>query len=724
MAMHWSYVARYRRRWKTDGAQSDKHGEALARDLRGLGLGRGDLKALAKAAFIEVGMTYEVESTGWEGRILPWEYVLTAATRPWRDEPLTIVRYLDSGRRRRRHTKKPASLLFVETTPGELRADFGFEAERRLVPAWLLGDCTPGASQPLEDPSERQLEKEVIMRKPEVIHVAGVDNHQAAQVLGILGGESPVRVPDGLPLEIQTGDRIKFVSAGRIADLLTAEGHRPRFVAFNVYNSAARLAARTVAAGAELAIGFQDTFDDGLAELFLAEFYRAWSSSDTCQPLVAFQFAWNSLRELNEDLRGSGVVLWSEYSLFDDFDKPSGARSLAEMLPRVIEARVKEQGQEGQEKHLVLREWIEPQIAPVQELNYSMLHNNRDLFETFVIAKLQEPALPDVRLRVELHVGRDSFPYQASFQLSKPVTRLRDKVRVPLTAALIRSIDERVHTSMFVEIKVGSEILYQETHRVSLLPTNEWRDNQTDGRWLPSFVLPRDPAVLRIVDLAQRYLIALADDQGAGFDGYQSVHEDKGEFAAVDAQVSAIWWAIQHDTRLSYINPPPSYTESSQRLRTPSQTIDGKRGTCIDLALLFAACLEYVDIYPVVFLFQGHACVGYWRGERAHETYRQLSSQQPIALGPKESSPEDGSGEAREAYIGYVDAFDEIRHLIRESSLVPVETTGLTWQASFSESRENALDNFAMKIEFDALIDIVLAREAGITPLPLLVKDD
>ena len=54
----------------------------------------------------------------------------------------------------------------------------------------------------------------------------------------------------------------------------------------------------------------------------------------------------------------------------------------------------------------------------------------------------------------------------------------------------------------------------------------------------------------------------------------------------------------------------------SQRIRTPSEIVAGGFGTCIDLALLFASCLEAVEIYPVVFLLNDHAFPGYWRTPR------------------------------------------------------------------------------------------------------------
>ena len=85
--------------------------------------------------------------------------------------------------------------------------------------------------------------------------------------------------------------------------------------------------------------------------------------------------------------------------------------------------------------------------------------------------------------------------------------------------------------------------------------------------------------------------------------------------------MQAIWTALVNEYRLQYINPPPSYSEQSQRLRTPSDILASNTGTCIDLALLLASCLEYIDIYPVVVLLTGHAFVGYWRSEEAHDAF-------------------------------------------------------------------------------------------------------
>ena len=73
--------------------------------------------------------------------------------------------------------------------------------------------------------------------------------------------------------------------------------------------------------------------------------------------------------------------------------------------------------------------------------------------------------------------------------------------------------------------------------------------------------------------------------------------------AGVDAQVRAIWTALVNEYRLQYINPPPAYsTRDPAPAHARAISSMSNTGTCIDLALLLASCLEYIDIYPVIVL--------------------------------------------------------------------------------------------------------------------------
>jgi hypothetical protein len=225
-----------------------------------------------------------------------------------------------------------------------------------------------------------------------------------------------------------------------------------------------------------------------------------------------------------------------------------------------------------------------------------------------------------------------------------------------------------------------------------------------------------------VIAAARRYLVGINDDLAAGFDGYQSVDPSADDpTEGVDAQVRAIWTALVNEFRLQYINPPPAYSELSQRLRTPSDILESRSGTCIDLALLLASCLEYIDIYPVVVLLQGHAFVGYWRSDEHHEEFvsvRRLPA----------NIPAPGDAIARTAAVPFVDHygwrltrlhFDEIMTHVAAGDLVMLEATFLTSGSSFADAVEEGRANMRSKRQFDS---IRLARSASppVTPLPII----
>lgn len=367
-------------------------------------------------------------------------------------------------------------------------------------------------------------------------------------------------------------------------------------------------------------------------------------------------------------------------------------------------------------------------VEPLKELNYSLLHNREPLFETFEILKLQSGRMMDVNVVVDLCVGSQSFPFRRSYELRHERPDLRHEIHSALTASLVRSLGESISTSLLVDVTWGQHVLHRNTYRVRLLPADQWRDSDADRIWLPSFVLPRDPAVADLLERAQHYVRVLRDDPAAGFDGYQSVDNNRDDPTEdVDLQVQAIWSALVHEWRLGYVNPPPTYSREldSQRLRTPSSIRKNSSGTCIDLSLLVASCLELVDIYPVIFLLEGHAFPGYWRTDEAHQRFLEVSTEgqaepQGEPAQPDLQPPQAGfAGTKGPGWSPGKAAYPEIVREIDAGNLVPIESVKLTEQCGFWAAVEAGQENLRPRREFHSMLDIVGARIAGVTPLPL-----
>ena len=681
------------------------------------------VKAIARSDVVEVKIPYSEERVGWSARVFPWENALGLLTRDYRDEtaPFTIVRHL-ATEEAAPAARRPASLLVVRSGPGEIGKRWDLDRECQLVVDTLRQALSTGADHVLRDPDRNALVAEIKTAAPDIIHVSGVDP-VALEAQGLFRA-NPENTDGFVLRNAESGFYV--VNAGDFADIVTGAATKPLLVAVTSCYSASRIAALSVANGASHSIGFIDTLTDADALLFFGFFYRAWMRNwDTLSAFAEARREWNA----QASAQSTGVVLWSRDSLLE-----AGA-AVAAIEPGAAGAAPVERVHvpQGTVADLKLYVALVHDRGPAgtsgnsTSLNYSLLHNDRTPFKSFLIEKPLAGRLPPLQIDVALEVGDELCRCRFSEELPETAATLElaRRIRLPLVAGLLRQCTESLRTNLYIKVVCGDRLLRESSERVTVLPADEWRDDGEDHRWLPSFVLPRDPAVLKVIDAAQRYLRTLLDDFSAGFDGYQQLFQDDSNASdVVDPQVQSIWAALQHDLPINYINPPPSYTSQSQRLRSPSEIFRGHAATCIDLALLFASCLEFIGIYPVIFLISGHAFPGYWRSDKGWwrmKQFRFSDAAQPNESLPIQSPVTTTGGQSESWMFEGVDNLVELLRYVQEGSLVPFESTFVARQRGFVQSLEEGSGRLHPDT-FDAMIDIQSARAAGVTPLPLFDK--
>lgn len=668
-SLEWTYRARNRARFSEPGRIGHLPRESCQRALSGLGV---DWATLGRSHAIEVVIPYAAEEEGWEARVFPWEFVLVSAlSQP--GGPLSVVRSLK--RKRAIPVSEGGPVLIIDSAPPAAREDRDFEAECQLVASLFE---TRGIER-LTNPSRAVLEAEVARLEPSVIHVTGVDSHEAEK----RGYLAPRRRRNGLFLDGETLD------APELAAALTAAPKKPALVVFNLAYSAARIAALPVAFGAESSIGFHDEADADLALLLLSNFYDSLIRQGR-PALGAFRAA--SLA--SGAVPATGATFWTAAPVHWPSTSPEEGERLR---PPLRPSELQPSGPAPEDLVNVV-------ARPFSTLNYARLYNDRDLFETFLIERRTDRPLHAVKVEVSLFSGGISQPYLSTLDLDARVTDIKPLARVPLVDPALRSSFESLRTLLSVSVFWSGLELTRASWFVTLPPPNEWEDEPSGWPLLPSFVLSLDPFVTALLERARRLLRFLEDDASAGFTGYEQPPE------GVDRQVQAIWAALSFEEGLSYSPPPPVFSTTSQRIRTPSQIAASRAGTCLDLALLFAACLEAVDLYPVLFLFAGHAFPGYWRSKAAHDDFR---TNPWAAAGMNDSG--SGEGPLEEAFL-------EVQTRVFQGDLVPLETVGLTRRDSFGQGRRTGLSNLASLSGFQALVDVRLARLNGILPLPILTS--
>jgi hypothetical protein len=678
----------------------------------------------------EVSIRYSSEAKDWQYRVMPWEFVLNSAIRAHRPHELSdlyrlpVIRRLDiTGKSQVAATPAlPAGkwkVLVVLSAPGFISRKYTLKSEVDSIRAHL-----PGADvQEIWTPKFEELREKIAKYKPDIVHFAGCDTHQAralaesdewtAKESEVILAQLCDCVPDpkdgteesdGYAMLHENSDlmhgtnaRIDCVSYMRLPGLF--ELHRPALVCWNLYHSGNRIAALAVGEGrAGASIGFQDFIDDELAEEYFKEFYIGLAASKG-RIAVAHVRALNGLWRLPGSIRGAGIVLWTNESRLGEFDNSATQK-------KAIEPTENREFKTGALRPDMCQFYIS--VPP--GLNYAQLHQKQYPFENFRIFLKKPLILRNVNIEVRLNGEDRELVYRKQFDLEAPFVDLRNEIEFPLTSPLARSCGESVVTTLYVKLSYGDQMLLSETYPTRLLPADQWRFSAQSAHTLASFVFPRDPEIEALVLKAQKYVRVLRDDATAGFEGYQA-----GSPEAIDLQVRALWSTLLHEYRLGYINPPPAYSKDtdSQRLRTPTMVLKGGWGTCIDLALLLAAALELVDIQPVIMVLKAHAFVGYWRSMEGRDRFLEMTD--------SADAGEKWTFLPRRPVYGMFlsTSLREIQHYIDTGELVTLEATLLTMMGGFDEAIAHGQDNLSDPQDFDYMIDLMSARTAQITPLPL-----
>lgn len=247
----------------------------------------------------------------------------------------------------------------------------------------------------------------------------------------------------------------------------------------------------------------------------------------------------------------------------------------------------------------------------------------------------------------------------------------------------LSDLQEGMSAAITASVMHGTEELAQTTQPIQVLAYDQWAGTRALPELLVAFSMPNNPAVDVLVGKASKLLRKSHSE--LSMDGYQSKSRD-----VVWKQVSALYSTIAAEN-LQYAEPPASFGSDGQKIRTADRILESKVATCLDLALLFASCLEQAGLRSVVLIKKGHAWVGVW--------LHQASFSQPL-----------------------IEDAQEIRKRISSGEFLAFETTGVALHHSHRPSLrialERGLEHLQDEGEFLFGVDVFMARGVQIKPLP------
>jgi len=237
-------------------------------------------------------------------------------------------------------------------------------------------------------------------------------------------------------------------------------------------------------------------------------------------------------------------------------------------------------------------------------LGYASIQNAVPVLRSLRITNLTDRTLEQLVILI-MCAPRFARGVKLQFdQLGPGETRRVSPIDLKPEHDYLSELQEAIKASIRVSVVQGTDELAHFDQAINVLAYDQWAGTQALPELLAAFCMPNNPAVDVLVGKASKLLRSTHPE--LSMDGYQSKSRD-----LVWKQVSALYAAIAAEG-LQYAEPPASFGNDGQKIRTPDRILDGRVATCLDLAMLFASCLEQVGLRCVILFKEGHAWVGVW----------------------------------------------------------------------------------------------------------------
>ena len=319
--------------------------------------------------------------------------------------------------------------------------------------------------------------------------------------------------------------------------------------------------------------------------------------------------------------------------------------------------------------------------------NYAIQQNRIPLIRKLVIENLSDIDLLDLKIKIE---GEPNFvnSWEHRIEILPGKQRVELDVKdLKLLASYLSDLTEKLSGDLTISIHSKDDLIYTRTYNVDLLAYDQWNGIGTLPEILTSFVTPNHPEISKVIQKASKILESWTGNPS--FNAYQTLSTDR-----VKKQLGAIFEAIA-SLEIVYCSPPASFENEGQRIRMCDTIFSQKLATCIDMAILYASCIEAVGLNPLLIIINGHAFVGAWLIDDSFAD----SVNDDISLLKK-----------------------RIAKGINEISLVEATCMNAGQKQSFDEAINQANYKLVKEDDFVLFVDIKRARLSGIKPLPQRVK--
>lgn len=322
-------------------------------------------------------------------------------------------------------------------------------------------------------------------------------------------------------------------------------------------------------------------------------------------------------------------------------------------------------------------------------LNYSIIYNGACVVRNINIKNNSESALEDLMVTI---TGNSDFveTLEWGIQRIEAGEELEFKnLNLLINADALASLTERTIGRLSICVHQKEQILASDTKEIAILAFDQWAGIIYTPELLAAFSMPNHPVVSSLIQEASTYLEKWTGDPSLA--GYQFNDSNRVKYMA-----AAVYAAIQKKN-ITYATAPSSFEASGQRIRLVDTVMEQYLGNCMEMTLVYVACLEGMGLNPIMVMKKGHIFAGVWLLD---QSFSETVMDDPSQLEKRMSKG------------------------IHE--LLVVECTAMCAGKAkdFDEAVNIAQKEVADYLNFAFVIDVRRARSMGVRPLPIRIKTE
>lgn len=246
-------------------------------------------------------------------------------------------------------------------------------------------------------------------------------------------------------------------------------------------------------------------------------------------------------------------------------------------------------------------------ISQIPLVSFALTQNNIAIIHSVTVTNNSETNYGELKVKISFDPEFADTIVEHILHLPAHKSWQKQDIQLSANSSFLCNLTEKITAKTIVQVLHNEEVIAENKQELDVLDYSQYWGNSFMSQYLAAFITPRHIALDPIIKRASELLARWTGSSSLSAYSFDVPNRPK-------MIVGAIYEAIA-EQNITYCYPTTTLTEHGQKIRTCEELLSdkrGKRGCCLDMAILMCSCLEAVGMHPLLIMQDDHAFAGCW----------------------------------------------------------------------------------------------------------------